>query len=422
MLIIENVKILTAGEGDFERGRIVLDGGKIVKVEGAGAPGGGTAPTSEDRDGFGTSGFGQAAKYAGAAAGGREGAGAGTANVIDGTGMVAVPGFIDAHTHLGMWEDAIEFEGADGNEATEPITPELRAIDGINPMDRTFEDARKGGVTAVASGPGSANVIGGQFAAIKTHGICIDDMIVKAPIAMKCAFGENPKRVYGDDQRKTPMTRMATAALLRQTLLEAKDYMENKESDDDDKKPDFDFQMESLIPVLKKEIPLKAHAHRADDIFTAIRIAKEFGVEVTLDHCTEGHLIPDHIKKSGFCALVGPSLSERAKFELKNLTFETPGVLADKGVKVAIITDHPVIPIQYLPLCAALAVKAGMKREDAFKAVTIHPAEILGISDRVGSIEEGKDGDIVLWSGHPFDFESEVLYTIIDGEIVYQKK
>lgn len=400
MVIIENVRILTAGKQDYEKGRIVIADGKIIKVE--------AAEVVKDSVGM-------------ESAGSADGAAGGNATVIDGTGMVAVPGFIDAHTHLGMWEDAIEFEGADGNEATEPVTPELRAIDGINPMDRTFEDAYQGGVTSVASGPGSANVIGGQFAAIKTFGVCIDEMIMKAPVAMKCAFGENPKRVYGDDQRKMPMTRMATAALLRETLLEAKDYMENRESEDEDKKPDFDFRMESLLPVLRKEIPLKAHAHRADDIFTAIRIANEFGLEVTLDHCTEGHLIPDHIKKSGFCALVGPSLSERAKFELKNLTFETPGILADKGVKVAIITDHPVIPIQYLPLCGALAVKAGMKQEDAFKALTIHPAEILGISDRVGSIEVGKDADIVLWSGHPFDFESEVLYTIVDGKIVYQK-
>ncbi len=391
MKIIKNAKILTMAGKELERGSILIREGKIA----------GVFPQGEEPKEL-------IEKLAPQA-------------VIDGEGLLATPGLIDAHTHLGMWEDAIEFEGADGNEATDPVTPELRAIDGINPMDRTFQDARQGGVTCVASGPGSANVIGGQFAAIKTAGVCIDDMIVKAPAAMKCAFGENPKRVYGDEQRKAPMTRMATAALLRETLMEARDYLQNKESEDEDKHPDFDFRMEALIPLLKKEIPLKAHVHRADDIFTAIRIAREFDLTVTLDHCTEGHLIPSHIQKSGCCALVGPSLSERSKFELKNLSFETPAVLAEKGVKVAIITDHPVIPIQYLSLCCSLAEKAGMKREDAMKAVTVYPAEILGISHRVGSLEKGKDADIVLWTGHPFDFHSEVRYTLINGEVVYRK-
>lgn len=383
MLLIKNVRILTASEKAFDRGCILVENGKIKEI-------------SESIE-------------------------AKNAEIIDADGMTAVPGFIDAHTHLGMWEDAIEFEGADGNEMTDPITPEMRAIDGINPMDRTFEDAFRGGITAVGSGPGSSNVIGGQFAAIKTWGICIDDMIIKAPVAVKCAFGENPKRVYGDEQRKTPMTRMATAALLREALMEAKEYMEGREAEDEEDRPDFNFRWEAMLPLMKKEIPLKAHAHRADDIFTALRVAREFDLDITLDHCTEGHLIAEHIKKSGKKALVGPSLSERAKFELKNLTFETPGILAEKGVEVSIITDHPVIPIQYLPLCAALAVKAGMKREDAIKAVTINPARALGIDDRTGSLEEGKDADIVLWSGDPLDFDSEVMYTIIDGEVVYKK-
>lgn len=383
MLLIKNVRILTASDRDYDRGCILIDGGKIKAIS-----------ESIDEE---------------------------NAEVIDGEGMTAVPGFIDAHTHLGMWEDAIEFEGADGNEMTDPITPEMRAIDGINPMDRTFEDAYKGGVTSVASGPGSSNVIGGRFAAIKTWGICIDDMIIKEPIAIKCAFGENPKRVYGDEQRKTPMTRMATAALLREALNEAREYMEGREAEDEDDRPDFNFRWEAMVPLMKKEIPLKAHVHRADDIFTALRIAGEFGLDITLDHCTEGHLIADHIKKSGKKALVGPSLSERSKFELKNLTFKTPAVLSEKGVEVSIITDHPVIPIQYLPLCAALAVKAGMRREAALKAVTINPARALGIEERVGSLEEGKDGDVVLWSGDPLEFNSEVLYTIINGEVVYKR-
>ncbi|MDO4481539.1 MAG: amidohydrolase [Bacillota bacterium] len=383
MLLIKNVRILTASDRDYDRGCILIDEGKIKAI----------AENIDENN----------------------------AAVIDGEGMTAVPGFIDAHTHLGMWEDAIEFEGADGNEMTDPITPEMRAIDGINPMDRTFEDAYKGGVTSVASGPGSSNVIGGRFAAIKTFGICIDDMIIKEPAAIKCAFGENPKRVYGDEQRKTPMTRMATAALLREALNEAKEYMEGREAEDEDDRPDFNFRWEAMIPLMKKEIPLKAHVHRADDIFTALRIAREFDLDITLDHCTEGHLIADHIKKSGKKALVGPSLSERSKFELKNLTFKTPAVLSEKGVEVSIITDHPVIPIQYLPLCAALAVKAGMSREAALKAVTLNPARALGIETLVGSIEEGKDADIVLWSGDPLEFSSEVLYTIINGEVVYKR-
>lgn len=382
MILIKNARILTMEENDYESGCILIDNGRIVRI----------ADEIEEKD----------------------------AEIIDAAGYIVTPGLIDAHSHLGMWEDAIDFEGADGNEMTDPITPELRAIDAINPFDRTFEEAFQGGVTAAATGPGSANVIGGQFAVIKTFGKRIDDMIVKEPAAMKCAFGENPKRVY-NDQHKSPMTRMATAALLRETLMEAREYLKKKESADEDKKPDFDIQMEALLPVLKGEIPLKAHAHRADDIFTAIRIAKEFNVKITLDHCTEGHLIAEYIKKENLCAVVGPSFGERSKVELKNMTFETPGILNKAGVKIAIMTDHPVIPIQYLPLCAALAVKAGLDRNEALKAITIYPAEILGIDDRVGSIKEGKDADLVIWEKHPFDLESRVKMTIIDGSIVYKR-
>lgn len=344
------------------------------------------------------------------------------AKIIDAEGLVVMPGFIDAHTHLGMWEDGIGFEGADGNETTDPITPQLRAIDAINPMDRTFDETVEGGVTCVASGPGSANVIGGQFVTIKTAGNIIDSMIIDEYTAMKCAFGENPKRVY-NDQKKSPMTRMATASLLRETLTKAKEYAKKLETakEDTSKKPDVDFKMDALLPIVRGEKPLKAHAHRADDILTAIRIAKEFDVKLTLEHCTEGHLIADHLSKEGYPAIVGPSFGERCKFELQNLTFDTPGILCKAGVKVALMTDHPVIPLQHINVCGALAHKSGMPMNEVFKALTINPAEILGIDDRTGSITEGKDADIVVWDRHPLDIQASVLYTIIDGKIVFEK-
>jgi imidazolonepropionase-like amidohydrolase len=343
------------------------------------------------------------------------------AEVIDVEGKVVLPGFIDAHCHLGMWEEGIGFEGSDGNEMVDPVTPHLRAIDAINPMDISFEEAYQGGVTTAITGPGSANVIGGTFVAIKTAGNRIDDMIIKNPVAMKVAFGENPKRVY-DSQKKSPMTRMATAAILRETLFKAKSYMDKKDrAEDSSKSPEFDMKMEAMIPVLKKEIPLKAHAHRADDIFTAIRIAKEFDVDITLDHCTEGHLIVDELVKEGKSAIVGPSLGNRSKFELKNMTFETPKVLVEAGIKVAITTDSPVTPLQYLPLCAGLAHKAGLDEMEALKCITINAAEIVGLSDRIGSIEVGKDADITIFDGNPIkDVNHRTYMTIIDGKIVYK--
>ena len=343
------------------------------------------------------------------------------AEVVDAEGKIVLPGFIDAHCHLGMWEEGIGFEGSDGNEMVDPVTPHLRAIDAINPMDISFEEAYQGGVTTAVTGPGSANVVGGTFVAIKTVGNRIDDMIIKDPIAMKVAFGENPKRVY-DSQKKSPMTRMATAAILRETLFKAKAYMDKKDrAEDESKMPEFDMKMEAMIPVLKKEIPLKAHAHRADDIFTAIRIAKEFDVDITLDHCTEGHLIVDELVKEGKNAIVGPSLGNRSKFELKNMTFETPKVLVEAGVKVAITTDSPVTPLQYLPLCAGLAHKAGLDEMEALKCITINAAEIVGLSDRIGSIEVGKDADIVIFDGNPIkDVDHKTYMTIIDCKIVYR--
>lgn len=343
------------------------------------------------------------------------------AKIIDAQGRYVFPGFIDAHTHLGLWEDGMGYEGADGNEETDPITPQLNPIDGINPMDNTFEEAYKGGITSVCTTPGSANVMGGQCIAIKTFGKRIDNMVVKNPVASKIAFGENPKSCYGRDE-KMPQTRMAIASLLRENLKKAEEYMEELDlymEHEDHDKPEYDIRMESLIPVLKGQIPFKVHAHRADDIFTAIRIAKEFNVKLTLDHCTEGHLIADELLEEGYPVIVGPSLSERSKIELRNLTFDTTGILSNTGVNVSLTTDHPVIPIQYLPMCAGIAVKHGMKREDSIKAITINPAKTLGIDDKVGSIEVGKDADIVIWDGDPLEIQSNVLYTIINGKIVY---
>ena len=345
------------------------------------------------------------------------------AEVIDAQGNLVLPGFIDAHTHLGLWEDGMGFEGADGNEETDPITPHLNPIDGINPMDRSFEEARNGGITAVCSTPGSANVMGGQCIAIKTFGRRIDKMVIKNPVASKIAFGENPKSCYGQED-KAPQTRMAIAAMMRETLKEAEEYLDAlllHEEDDENEKPDYDMKMESLLPVLRRDIPFKVHAHRADDIFTAIRIGKEFNLKLTLDHCTEGHLIVEDLVEEGYPVVVGPSLSERSKIELRNLTFDTAGILSNAGVDVCLMTDHPVIPVHYLPICAGIAVKHGMREDKALESITINPAKVLGISDRVGSIEIGKDADIVIWDNNPLEIQSNVLYTIIDGKIVYKK-
>ncbi len=384
MILIKNAEIHTMAGNVIEKGSVLIEDGKIkdIGVE-VGAPS--------------------------------------NIEIIDAEGKLLLPGMIDAHCHLGMWEDAIGFEGSDGNEMTDPITPHLRAIDAINPMDRTFKEAYEGGVTTVSTGPGSANVVGGQFALIKTYGNRIDNMIIKEPSAMKIAFGENPKRVY-NEKKRTPMTRMATAALLRETLMKAKDYYDKKQyaKSDESNAPAFDMKMEALIDVFEGKIPLKAHAHRADDIFTSIRIAKEFGVKITLEHCTEGHLIADYISEEGLPAVVGPTFGHRSKFELINKSFQTPKILWEAGVKFSIMTDHPVIPIQHLPLCAALAAKEGLPEEEALKAITIYPAEILGIENKVGSIEVGKDADLVIWDRHPFDLKSSVACTIIDGKVVYK--
>ena len=340
------------------------------------------------------------------------------ATVIDAEGRLVTPGCVDAHCHIGLDNEACGWEGHDYNEMTDPITPQMRAIDSINPMDEAFPNAIRGGVTTACTGPGSANVVGGTFTTIKLVGKRVDKMIVKDAVAMKCAFGENPKRCYGQAGKKSPMTRMGTAAVLRELLFKTKRYLEDKEAG---KTPGFDMKLESMIPVIKGEMPLKAHAHRADDILTSIRIAKEFGLKLTLDHCTDGALIADELAEEGYPAFVGPSLGSKTKIELAHKSFQTPKILNEAGVKVSIITDAPVIPLQYLPMCAALAVKEGLGCEDAWKAITINPAESIGIGDRVGSLEPGKDGDIVIWTGDPMKIAGAESYiTIVDGKIVYQ--
>ena len=337
--------------------------------------------------------------------------------VFDAAGLRIYPGFVDAHSHLGLDNYGMGYEGQDYNEMGDIVAAHLRAIDSFNPLELGVRKALEGGVTTVGTGPGSANVLGGTFIAVKTCGICVDDMIVKDPVAMKCAFGENPKRCYRD---KGDSARMTTAAKLREMLFAARDYMERKEAAGGDiaKSPKFDMKLEALIPVLKGEIPLKAHAHRADDICTAIRIAKEFGVKMTLEHCTEGHLIPEVVARSGFPAAVGPTLTNASKIELVNKSFETPGVLARAGIQVSIITDNPVIPQSYLPLCAGLAVKAGLDPFAALQAITINPAKHLGIADRVGSLEVGKDGDVVIVNGDPMVSDSTITAVLVNGEKV----
>ncbi len=329
---------------------------------------------------------------------------------FDACGGFIVPGFIDAHSHIGMWEDSLGSEGADGNEDTDPVTPQLRAIDGINPMDKAFSEALAAGVTTVVTGPGSANPIGGTFAAMKTYGRRVDDMVIKTDAAMKMAFGENPKTVYGEKKR-FPSTRMGTAAIIREYLFKAKKYAEKTDKD-------FDMKCESLLPCLSGELPVKAHAHRGDDIFTALRIAKEFNLSMTIEHCTEGHLIADILKEENIGVCVGPSLTDRSKPELASLSCKTPKALSEAGVTVAIITDHPETPQKYLRLCAVMAVREGMDKTEALKAITVNPARLCKIEDRVGSIALGKDGDILVFDRHPMDFDAKLTAVFASGEKV----
>lgn len=384
MLLIQGGTVRPIIGADIENGQVLVDGGKIVAV----------GRNLEIPEGC---------------------------EIFDASGCLVTPGFVEAHCHIGLDEEAVRWEGQDYNEMSDSVTPEMRAIDAINPRDEAFGIALRGGVTTACTGPGSANVLGGTFCAIKLHGHRVDDMIIKDPAAMKTAFGENPKGCYGQQGRKSPMTRMAIAARLREMLMKAKLYDEElraAEADPEKKRP-FDMKLEALLPVIRREIPLKAHAHRADDIFTALRVAREFGVDITLDHCTEGHLIADDLAREGRPVLVGPSLGHKSKVELKEKSFATPGVLHRAGLPVCIITDAPVIPLNYLPLCAGLAVKAGLDMDEAWRAITINPAKAVGIDHRVGSLEPGKDADIVVFEGDPLtDIGCRTKQVFVNGEAV----
>ncbi len=387
MLLIRNGYIATMGGRDHDRGSVLVDKGKIIAV--------GTSIDLELA---------------------RE------AQVLDASGLIVMPGLIDAHCHIGISEEKKGAIGDDCNETSNPLMPTLRAIDAINPMDSAFHNALASGITSGMVGPGSSNVVGGQFAFVKFTGRCIDHMMVLFPAAMKIAFGENPKTNYGTNGN-VPSTRMSIASMLREELFLAQSYKnkrDNAQKNGESFEPDF--RMESYMPLFEGKIPLKAHVHRADDILTAIRIAKEFSLSATLDHCTEGHLIPTEIAASGFPAIVGPSLASRSKPEVESLDFKTAGILNKAGVLVAITTDHPVTRIQYLALCAGLAAREGLGEYEALKAITINAARICRVSHRVGSLEVGKDADIAIFDSNPMDVFSNAIYTIIDGEVVYQKK
>ncbi|MHC1722002.1 MAG: amidohydrolase [Aminipila sp.] len=386
MLLIKNGKVLTMAGASYEPGYVLIKDKKIVKV----------GNKIDEK------------KYK-------------ITKVINAEGLWVLPGLIEAHCHIGITEEKKGFEGEDCNEMKDPITPYIRGLDAINPMDSAFHNAVCSGITSVMVGPGSSNIVGGQFAFIKTSGRCIDEMVVLEPAAMKIAFGENPKSNY-NELKKVPTTRMTIAALLREELFKAAQYQKEKIDSKKRRKPfELNFRRECWLPVLNREIPLKAHAHRTDDILTAIRIAKEFDLKLTLDHCTEGYLITEEVKKSGFPAIVGPCLTSRKKIEIQNMDFKNAGIISNAGIKIAITTDHPVTRIQYLPVCAGYAVKEGLPMEEGLKAITINAAEICNVSNRVGSIKAGKDADIAIFDGNPMEVFTNTIYTIIDGEIVYDK-
>ncbi len=387
-MIIKNAKVFTMDGGKvIERGTVVITNGKISYV-------GEDVPNTEGH------------------------------TVIDGEGCILTPGFIDAHTHLGLIEDSLCFEGDDLNEETSPVTPQLSALDGINPFDICFADAYRAGVTSVCTGPGSANPVSGMAVLVKTYGKRVETMAVSSPVSMKFALGENPKCVY-HGKSEAPQTRLATAALIKEALVKAKKYasaMAEYQNDPENcDEPEYDDKNEALAPVVNGILPAHFHAHRADDIFTAVRIAKQFSLKYTLVHCTEGYLAAEELAKEGISAILGPNMTDRSKPELKNLSFENPKILNEHGILFSICTDHPETPIQYLPLCAALAHKNGLPYMTALEAITCNAAKILGVSDKIGMIKEGMDGDLVLFDGDPLNIYSDVIKTVINGEVVYEK-
>lgn len=385
MILIKNGRIFTMAGKTYEPGSLLIKDGKIYQIE---------REIEVDRNEL--------------------------SEIIDASNCWVMPGLIESHCHIGITEEKKGFEGDDCNEMKKPITPYIRGLDAINPMDSAFHNAISAGITSMMVGPGSSNVVGGQFTFIKADGRCIDDMVLLEPAAMKTAFGENPKANY-NDLGMIPTTRMTMAAMLREELFDAKAYLRDKEkAEKNGEEFEPDFKKECWVPVLRKQIPLKAHVHRADDILTAIRIAKEFDLEMTLDHCTEGHLIAEEIKASGFPAVIGPTFASRSKIEVQNMDFKTAGILHKHGVKVSICTDHPVTRIQYLPICAGFAAKEGLGIEEGLRAVTINAAEICRVSGRVGSLEAGKDADIAIFDGNPMEVFTRALFTIINGEVIYR--
>ncbi len=335
------------------------------------------------------------------------------ADVVDADGKWLLPGFVDAHVHLGTHEEGEGWAGDDTNEMTDPVTAGVRALDAVNPFDPGFDDALAGGVTAVNVNPGSGNPIGGLAVAIHTHGRYIEEMVLRSPSGLKSALGENPKRVYGE-KKQTPSTRLGTAMVIRKAFMDAQNYMGKADENARDPK------LEALAMVLRREIPWRQHAHRADDIATALRIADEFGYELVLDHGTEAHLLADVLAERGIPVLIGPLFTTKSKVELRGRSIANPGKLANAGVEISIITDHPVIPINFLVHQATLSVKEGLDPVTALRSITLNPAKVLGLADRIGSLAVGKDADVVLWSGDPLDVMQRALKVWIGGKEVYR--